>query len=168
MEYMTRVPKRVQVREWATELGKLSWFLERLDTEDACCGNLTPRQCVVLSVLKVGVGTRLSDLAAATGISASAMTRALDKLERQGLVNRVHGELSDGRASTVELTEAGNQTCCQFDRHTIERTAALVSAIPIEVRKEILTSIQKLNKAFEEAGCCSPDPTSALKKCSGA
>ncbi len=164
---MKRAPKPLEVREWTAELGKLSWFLDRLETEDACCGNLTPRQCVVLSVLKVGVGTRLSDLATATGISASAMTRALDKLERQGLVNRVHGDLTDGRASTVELTEAGNQTCCQYDQHTIERTATLVSAIPIEVRKEIFTSIQKLNKAFEEAGCCSPDPASALKKCSG-
>ncbi len=118
------------VQEWWSEFDKLAWFLSRIGPDDVCCGDLTPRQCEVLRVLNVGEGTRLSDLAAATGITASAMTRALERLEKQGRVRRVHGEMKDGRATTVELTPEGNDACYQFDNYMKQRTTSVLSAIP--------------------------------------
>ncbi len=154
-----------EVQDWWSEFEKLALFLSRIGPDDVCCGDLTPRQCEVLRVLNVGEGTRLSDLAAATGITASAMTRALERLEKQGLVRRVHGEMRDGRATTVELTHEGDDACCQFDNYMKQRTITVLSAIPESERKEILQSLRKLNKAFGKAGCCGSDPVSALKKC---
>ena len=155
----------LDVRDWWSELEKLGWFLARIGPDDICCGDLTPRQCAILRVLYVGEGTRLSDLAAATGITPSAMTRALERLEKQGLLRRVHGEMRDGRATTVELTPAGDHACIQFDDYMRQRTITVLSAIPDRERNEILQSLRKLNKAFEKAGCCGVDPVSALEKC---
>ncbi len=147
---------------WGTELQKLGWFLGRLEPGDPCCGNLTAHQCEILRVLEVGEGTRLTDLAAATGISPSGMSRALERLEKQGLIRRVHGAMRDKRATTVELTNPGYTACCEFMGHMKQRTVAILGAIPAPDRGEILAALRKLNQAIQNAGCCGIDPVSAL------
>ncbi|MFC4531026.1 MarR family winged helix-turn-helix transcriptional regulator [Sphaerisporangium dianthi] len=49
---------------------------------------------------------RMSDLAAQTSLSTSGVTRVVDRLEREGLVERVACP-SDRRASFATLTDAG-------------------------------------------------------------
>ncbi|MEW9531900.1 MarR family winged helix-turn-helix transcriptional regulator [Microbispora sp. NPDC049125] len=49
---------------------------------------------------------RMSDLAAQTSLSTSGITRVVDRLERDGLVER-HACASDRRASYAVLSEAG-------------------------------------------------------------
>ncbi|GAA4198505.1 MarR family winged helix-turn-helix transcriptional regulator [Microbispora amethystogenes] len=49
---------------------------------------------------------RMSDLAAQTSLSTSGITRVVDRLEREGLVER-HACASDRRASYAVLSEAG-------------------------------------------------------------
>ncbi len=49
---------------------------------------------------------RMSDLAAQTSLSTSGVTRVVDRLEREGLVERVACP-TDRRASFATLTEAG-------------------------------------------------------------
>ncbi|GII77637.1 hypothetical protein Sru01_26190 [Sphaerisporangium rufum] len=49
---------------------------------------------------------RMSDLAAQTSLSTSGVTRVVDRLEREGLVERV-ACATDRRASYATLTEAG-------------------------------------------------------------
>lgn len=49
---------------------------------------------------------RMSDLAAQTSLSTSGITRVIDRLERDGLVER-HACSSDRRASFAVLSEAG-------------------------------------------------------------
>jgi DNA-binding MarR family transcriptional regulator len=152
------------LREWWEEFEKLGWFLGRIGPDDVCCGGLTPRQCSILRVLTLGKGERLSDLAQATGITPSAMTRVLERLERLGLLQRVHGEMEDGRATTVEITQHGTDVCSQLDEFMKQRTATILSAIAPDQRQEILDALRKLNNAFENAGCCGLDPVTTLQK----
>ncbi len=49
---------------------------------------------------------RMSDLAAQTSLSTSGVTRVVDRLEREGLVERI-ACASDRRASYATLTDAG-------------------------------------------------------------
>ncbi|WP_093175302.1 MarR family winged helix-turn-helix transcriptional regulator [Sinosporangium album] len=49
---------------------------------------------------------RMSDLAAQTNLSTSGVTRVVDRLEREGLVER-RACLTDRRASYAHLTDAG-------------------------------------------------------------
>lgn len=152
------------VREWWEEFEKLEWFLGRIGPDDICCGGLTPRQCAILRILTSGKGERLSDLAQATGITPSAMTRVLERLEKQGLLHRVHGGMEDGRASTIAITPHGRETRAQLDLLMTQRTEAILAAIPLDTRSEILTALRKLNKAFANSGCCVLDPVTTLRK----
>ena len=51
---------------------------------------------------------RMADLAAQVALSPSGLTRAVDKIEEAGLVNRVSCP-SDRRGAFVQLTEAGRE-----------------------------------------------------------
>jgi DNA-binding MarR family transcriptional regulator len=157
-------PKDSVVREWEAQFERLGWFLARVGPDEVCCGGLTPRQCAVLRILSMGKGERLSDLAEAVGISPSAMTRALDRMEKQGLLRRVHGSMDDGRAATVEITERGSDVCSQLEQLTKQSTTTVIAAIPVGSRPKVLHALQILNSAFENAGCCGLDPASTLDK----
>jgi DNA-binding MarR family transcriptional regulator len=152
------------VREWREEFEKLEWFLARTGPGEVCCGGLTPRQCAILRVLTSSKGERLSDLAQATGISPSAMTRVLERLEKQGLLHRVHGGMEDGRASTIAITPRGKHTRALLDQMMIERTQEVLAAIPLNERDEILAAVRKLNHVFVSSGCCGLDPVGRLRK----
>ena len=94
------------------------------------------------------------DLAALSNISPSAMTRVLEKLETRGLVERVRGAQSDGRAAMVKITPAGRKTREQLDELMRQRTTQLVEAIPQEQREKVLECLKVLNDAIDSAGCC--------------
>ena len=94
------------------------------------------------------------DLAAMSGITPSAMTRVLEKLESRGLVERVRGAHQDGRAATVRITAAGRRTRKQLDELMRDRTHTIIEAIPPKQRADILNALEVLNNAIEGAGCC--------------
>ncbi len=54
-----------------------------------------------------GCAQRMAGLAGAVGLSPSGLTRAIERLEKRGLVNRVACQ-DDRRGAMAELTEAGN------------------------------------------------------------
>lgn len=152
------------IREWWEEFEKLAWFLGRIGPDDVCCGGLTPHQCAILRILTSTKGERLTDLSQALGISQSAMTRVLERLEKEGLLHRVHGRMEDGRASTIAITAHGKHTRALLDQFMIQRTRKILEAIPLGSRTEILTAIRKLNNAFANSGCCGLDPVGTLRK----
>jgi DNA-binding MarR family transcriptional regulator len=142
------------VQSWWDELERLSGILGQVGPDEVCCEGLSQRQCAILRILVSSEGARLTDLAALSGITPSAMTRVLERLEGRGLVERVRGSHSDGRASTVRITEGGRRTRLQLDALMRERTEQIVSSIPDEKRQEVLAALQLLNDAIESAGCC--------------
>src|SRR3981189_2189583 len=109
---------RTQVQQWWDELERLSRILGQVGPDEVCCDGLSQRQCSILRTLVAQEGARISDLAASSGISPSAMTRVLEKLEARKLVERVRGAQADGRAATVKITAAGPKVREQLD-HTM-------------------------------------------------
>src|SRR5712692_5528190 len=93
-----------EVAAWSAELERLARVLNRVGPDEVCCEGLTPRQCGILRTLADKQGARLSDLAKEAGITPSAMTRVLEKLEAQNLVQRVRGAAEDGRAADVAVS----------------------------------------------------------------
>ena len=143
-----------QAQAWWNELERLSAVLGRVGPDEICCGGLTQRQCAILRILAAREGARLSDLASHSCLSASAMSRIVDKLEKQGLVERVWGTGSDGRAASVAITSAGRKTRRQLDRLMLQRSAQLVAAVPEAKRKAVLEALRTLNDALESSTCC--------------
>ncbi len=68
-----------QVQMWWDELERLARILGQVGPDEVCCGGLSQRQCAILRTLIAREGARISDLAASSGITPSAMTRVLDR-----------------------------------------------------------------------------------------
>lgn len=143
-----------QLQAWWDELERLARILGQVGPDEVCCDGLSQRQCSILRTLVAQEGARLSDLAAQSGITPSAMTRVLEKLEARGLVERVRGSQGDGRAATVRITAAGRRTRKQLDQLMRDRTNQIIDSIPARQRKQVLEALQLLNGAIESAGCC--------------
>ncbi len=146
--------KNPDVQLWWDELERLGRILGQIGPDEVCCEGLSQRQCAILRVLVAQEGTRISDLAALSGISPSAMTRVLEKLEARGLVERVRGAHDDGRAAMVKITAEGRRTRKQLDGLMIDRTNQIIASIPEKKRPQILKALTILNNAIESAGCC--------------
>jgi DNA-binding MarR family transcriptional regulator len=143
-----------ELQHWWDELERLSRILGQVGPDEVCCEGLRQRQCAILRILVAREGTRISDLAAVSGITPSAMTRVLEKLETRGLVERVRGAQIDGRAAMVRITAEGSRTRNLLDDLMIERTNQILTSIPIKQRPQILKALTILNNAIESAGCC--------------
>jgi len=143
-----------QLQAWWDELERLGRILGQIGPDEVCCDGLSQRQCAILRTLVAQEGARLSDLAAQSGITPSAMTRVLEKLEARGLVERVRGAQADGRAAIVRITAAGRRTRKQLDQLMRDRTSQIIESIPVRERKQVLEALQLLNGAIESAGCC--------------
>jgi DNA-binding MarR family transcriptional regulator len=141
-------------QSWWDELERLARILGQVGPDEVCCEGLSQRQCAILRVLVAQEGTRISDLAALSGISPSAMTRVLEKLESRKLVERVRGAQEDGRAAMVRITPEGRRTRKQLDALMRERTNTIIHAIPEKQRPQILKALTVLNNAIQSAGCC--------------
>src|SRR5947209_4351752 len=119
-----------ELAAWSRELERLTRFLGRVGPDEVCCEGLTTRQCGILRTLADSEGAPISDLAASAGISPSAMTRALEKLEARALVKRVRGHANDGRAAMVAISQRGRQVRGKIDRLMLERTRTILTALP--------------------------------------
>ena len=142
------------VQNWWDELERLSRILGQIGPDEVCCDGLSQRQTAILRVLVSSEGARLTDLAALSGITPSAMTRVLEKLEARGLVERVRGTHEDGRAAMVRITAAGRRTRKLLDELMRSRTQTIIAAIPQKQRVSVLNALELLNNAIERAGCC--------------
>ena len=83
--------KTPDIDAWWSQLERLERVLMCVGPDEVCCEGMTPRQTSILRTLIAQEGARLSDLAAASRITPSAMTRNIEKLEKQGMVERVRG-----------------------------------------------------------------------------
>ncbi|HLK33636.1 MAG TPA: MarR family transcriptional regulator [Terriglobales bacterium] len=142
------------IRQWTQELERLSRLLGRVGPDEICCEGLTTRQCGLLRTLIDSEGARISDLAASAGISPSAMTRVLQKLETRQLVKRVRGTAPDGRAASVAITASGREVRAKIDQLMLDRTRTILSAFPAGLQPQLLAAIRLLNQALEPGGCC--------------
>lgn len=147
---------------WWAELERLSRALGRVGPDEVCCGGLTPRQTSILRTLVASEGARLSDLAQQSGITPSAMTRVLEKLEAHGLVERVRGAQSDGRAAIVRITPQGRKVREDLDRLTLERADKIFRDISEDERENVVRALKVLSSALEKAGCCDPNSPDKL------
>jgi len=150
----TQTAAKIQIHAWWDELERLARILGQVGPDEVCCGGLSQRQCAILRTLVAQEGARISDLAASSGITPSAMTRVLEKLEARNLVERVRGTHADGRAATVKITAAGRQIRQQLDEMMRETTRTIVATIPPKQRARVLGSLKLLNDVIASSGCC--------------
>jgi DNA-binding MarR family transcriptional regulator len=89
--------------------------------------SLTSRN--VLAALATDGPSRLTALAAATGIAQPAMTQLVGRLEREGLVVRLI-DPEDARATLVAITDAGRALRAELHQSLHERMAERLDRLP--------------------------------------
>ena len=126
------------------------------EREAVCCGTVTIPQCVALQALLDG-DHDVTRLAAHMGVSASAMTRLVDGLERRGWAQRVRGE-DDRRRVDVALTSEGRSEATRLREATERGVAAVLAHVPPSKHSQLAESLQLLRAALEKSRstitCC--------------
>ena len=83
---------------------------------------------LTLVVVAMAGPARPSAIAQVTGLSTGGVTLLLDRLERDGLLQRAYGvDPRDRRAVIVSLTEAGRRTLADLDAVVIAQSSDLVA-----------------------------------------
>ena len=88
---------------------------------------------------------RLSDLAAAEGVTQPAMTQLVSRLERDGLAER-RGDPADGRVVVVRITAAGRSAVRRRRANRAGRLAVLITAMPPQDRDAIEAALPALDR----------------------
>lgn len=104
---------------------------------------LTQNTLRALVALKVMGRLTVSDLCFHAIAEQPTMSRALDRLERDGLISRERGE-HDHRARYVRLTPAGEARYAEVWPVMAEGNARLLSAIPESDQAELMRILQTI------------------------
>jgi len=92
---------------------------------------------------------RSSELAEHASVSRATITGLLDTLEKAGLVVRAP-DARDRRASCVKITEKGKALIQRVQPLLIWWTESILSALSAREQGQLLTLLQKTQKAFSE------------------
>jgi DNA-binding MarR family transcriptional regulator len=125
---------------------------ERAD--ESCCGT-TVAQAAALGVLAEEGPSRAVDLGRRFGVAPSTLSRNLDRMERNGWVERVT-DPDDGRAWRLRLTAPGRRAAEGVLHRRVQFAADVLARIPDGRRAATLDALETLVGAVREAteACC--------------
>lgn len=115
---------------------------------------LTVQQFRVLAHLRHHAGASLSHLAEHAGLALPSMSKAVDHLVKQGLVERA-ASTEDRRRVNLQLTQAGRSVFEATDCAVKAGIANLLAALPPVEREDIARGVAILRSAFEQSGASS-------------
>lgn len=136
---------------------------EYRDRSEICCHGISVSQCHTLeAAVEQGLPT-MGELAAQLFVSMSTMTRIVDGLERQGLVERRLDE-RDRRAWRVVPTAAGRALADRIRGELAAGAAEVLARIEEGNRDSIIFAVEELARAVDAwrsrataGGCCHGD-----------
>lgn len=123
-----------------------------------CCGTVSVPQCIALEALLEG-DREVSVLAEQLGVSASAMTRLADGLERRGWVKRARDD-GDRRRVTLVLTPPGRREATRLRSATERTVAAVLERVPRGKHAQVREALGLVRGALDRSrveACCDPD-----------
>jgi DNA-binding MarR family transcriptional regulator len=129
-----------------TTLELLARWLRRLPTE----GDLGASAVSTLLRVATEGPRRLTDLAAAEGLSQPGMTQLVTRLESDGLVRRGSAP-QDGRVVLVEATDAGVALLERRRRQRAAALAELLAGLPPPDRETVEAALPALQRLTEAA-----------------
>jgi len=155
-----QMAQKTLVKRSRHSFARLARFFNQLMREQLTCGPVTVQQCYTLEALKDGP-LSMKDLAAEVALHQSTLTRVVEKLEKQNLVERTR-KSDNQRSVEVRLTDAGQQTYLFLDAAGSQMISDLLDLIPKERRVAIVDAMEELasllnpkNEAFQKLlqGC---------------
>lgn len=126
-------------------------LLRRLRHEDWASG-LSPARLSALSVLVFGGPCTLGELARAEGVRPPTMTRLVQGLVRDGLVERAP-DASDGRLVRLRATAAGERVLREGRQRRVARLAAALATLDVADRARLADAVDLLERVLDAAPC---------------
>jgi DNA-binding MarR family transcriptional regulator len=137
---------RVFEREFATELA----------VETNCCG-VTLAQCHALLELDAAGEVSLSGLAETVGLDKSTLSRTIESLVRDNLVERTT-DSDDRRAVCISLSEKGKERASAINVMCDEYYEKLLSEIPVSSHASVIKTLGLIGDAMTKirmrGSCC--------------
>jgi DNA-binding MarR family transcriptional regulator len=121
---------------------RLARFFNQLMREQLTCGPVTVQQCYTLEALADGP-LSMKELAAEVALHQSTLTRVVEKLEKQKLVQRTR-KSDNQRSVEVCLTDAGRQTYVFLDAAGSQMISDLLDLIPTKRRGAVVDAMDEL------------------------
>ena len=121
---------------------RLVRFFNQLMREQLTCGPVTVQQCYTLEALADGP-LSMKELAAEVALHQSTLTRVVEKLENQKLVQRTR-KSDNQRSVEVRLTDAGRQTYVFMDAAGSQMISDLLDLIPTKRRVAVVDAMDEL------------------------
>jgi DNA-binding MarR family transcriptional regulator len=137
---------RILEREFASELA----------LETSCCG-VSLAQCHALLELEALGKVSLSELAEAAGLDKSTLSRTVDSLVRDGLVERLTND-DDRRAVHLSLSKKGRLRADQINGMCDEYYGRLLTVIPKSSHRMVIEAFGLVGNAMtrirQSGACC--------------
>ena len=128
------------------EVARLHVQLQREDVSR--CDNTTATQCAILSELGRSGEMTLADLGRRVGLDKGWVSRTVEGLADQGLVNKAPSE-TDRRTVLVTLTAKGETRFQSLNQTLNAQAERVINHIPAEDRECVFRALQALQRALQ-------------------
>jgi DNA-binding MarR family transcriptional regulator len=129
-----------QMIKFRTKIRKLEREIEQqTEYQGKCCG-VTLAQCHAILELEQLGKTSIKDLAQYLDLDKSTLSRTVDSLVQDGLVDRVINE-EDRRYMDINLSKKGREMCKNINKECNDFYNKLFAEIPKEKHESVLEGI---------------------------
>ncbi len=136
-------------------VGQLFRRLNLLNRDQKVCYGITLAQCYTIETLAQKGLISMNDLSRLQGVTISTMTRVIDVLVRDEIVERVASP-DDRRKVCIQLSEKGTVLARKLKKCTEAYTQRIFENIPADKKDMVTQAMQLLCDGIEKLGksCC--------------
>jgi len=129
--------------------------LNLLNRDQKVCYGITLSQCCAIEILDQKGLLSMNDLSQSQGVTISTMTRVVDVLVRDNVLQRT-GSPKDRRKVCIKLTSKGEELAKRLQKCTRMYTKDILDKIPEDKRGQVVESIELLINAIKSSNprCC--------------
>lgn len=127
---------------------ELFFKLNLINRDQKMCHGLTIAQCLAIGTLKKRGMLTMNELSQEQGVTLSAMTRAVNVLVRDEVVQRLSTP-RDRRKVCISLTDWGQKLADILEKCTEDYTKKILTQVPKDKRKQTIESMVLILNAIE-------------------
>lgn len=146
--------RSIEVR-FSQVVGELFRKLNLLNRDQKVCYGITLSQCCAIETLARKGRLTMNELSQYQGVTVSTMTRIVDVLVRDEIVQRINNP-ADRRTVCIELTPQGQDWAQKLKKCTEDYTGQILRQIAGEKQAQVVESMDLLIRAIEaiDKRCC--------------
>jgi MarR family transcriptional regulator, organic hydroperoxide resistance regulator len=141
------------MKRWLGEmddvLSNLTLAFLQLERSGKCCHGLTLSQCHTLDLLSKQGGLSMNELSRQMGLAKSTMTRIVDKMVREGWIDRSR-DSGDCRLVTVRLTRKGVEIAKTLSHSSRDYVQRILKHLPPEKIPQVMEALKLIIRSVEK------------------